>query len=364
MLTFTGRVGIQQRILPAYRKPFFDCLARACPNGLSVFAGEPRADESILPGGSLTIANASSARNLHLLSGKAYLCYQRGLTDWLDSWQPDLLVMEANPRYLSSGAGARWMRRRGRCVIGWGLGAPGAAGRGWRRALLARFLRRFDGLITYSRAGAEQYAGLGFPAVRIFVAHNAAMPAPTVMPPRPPPGAGPGTVLYVGRLVPQKRVDLLLHACAALSPSPRVLIVGDGPERTRLEALARAVCPSAEFRGAQVGEQLETSCRQADVFVMPGTGGLALQQAMSAGLPLISGRGDGTQADLVSPANGWILEREEPAEIAAVLRQALADRQRLRRMGEESFRLVRERFNIESMAEAFVRAFLSLSEAA
>jgi glycosyltransferase involved in cell wall biosynthesis len=85
---------------------------------------------------------------------------------------------------------------------------------------------------------------------------------------------------------------------------------------------------------------------------------------MSSGLPLVSGRGDGTQADLVTPANGWILEREEPAELAAVLRQALADPQRLRRMGEESFRLARERFNIEAMADAFVRAFRSLGEPA
>jgi len=364
MLTFTGRVGIQQRLLPAYRMAFFDRLAQACLGGLSVFAGEPRADEAILPGGSLAIANAWPARNLHLMGGKAYLCYQRGLTDWLDTWQPDLLVMEANPRYLSSGAGARWMRRRGRGVIGWGLGAPGAAGRGWRRALLARSLRRFEALIAYSQAGAQQYAALGFPASRIVVAHNAATLAPAEMPARALPDARPAGVLYVGRLVPQKRVDLLLQACGALSPAPRLVIVGDGPDRSRLEALARQVCPAAQFRGTQLGQEREAAYLEAELFVLPGTGGLALQQAMSSGLPLVSGRGDGTQADLVTPANGWILEREEPAELAAVLRQALADPQRLRRMGEESFRLARERFNIEAMADAFVRAFRSLGEPA
>ena len=39
---FPGRLGLQQRVLPAYRAPFFDLLAGACQGGLSVFAGEAR----------------------------------------------------------------------------------------------------------------------------------------------------------------------------------------------------------------------------------------------------------------------------------------------------------------------------------
>ncbi|MCJ7513224.1 MAG: glycosyltransferase, partial [Anaerolineales bacterium] len=335
--------------------------AEACLGGLSVFAGEPRSDESILSGGSLTTAHFARSHNTHILRGRAYLCYQRGLMDWLEAWQPDLLVMEANPRYLSSRQAIRWMRRGGRRVIGWGLGAPGAARRGWRLWVLGRYLRGFDALIAYSQTGAEQYAALGFPQERIFVAHNAAASAPLEMPHRPPPAAGPGSVLYVGRLVAQKRVDLLLHACGSLTPRPRLVIIGDGPERRQLQRLARQVCPQAEFRGTQVGEALQDCFRQAELFVLPGTGGLALQQAMSQGLPLVAGRGDGTQADLVTPDNGWIFERDEPAALASALRQALADPARLRRMGAESYRLVREEFNPEIMAEAFVRAFRSLS---
>jgi glycosyltransferase involved in cell wall biosynthesis len=363
MLTFPGRVGLQQRILPAYRKPFFDRLAEACEGGLGVFAGEPRPDESILAGGRIEHARLTPARNRHLLRGTAYLCYQRGLTDWLESWQPDLLVMEANPRLLSSGAGVRWMHRRGRRVIGWGLGAPSAMGMSWGGALPRRFLRRFDALIAYSQAGAGQYAALGFPVERVFVAHNAATLAPPTFPQRPPPSPRPASLLYVGRLVPQKRVDRLLRAGAALPPGTRLVIIGDGPERSRLEALAEEIFPSAEFRGPQTGEALERSYREADLFVMPGTGGLALQQAMCAGLPLVSGRGDGTQADLITPANGWILEDEQPEALARVLREAIADRPQLRRMGEASFQLARERFNIEAMAEAFVRAFHAVREA-
>jgi len=296
MLTFTGRVGVQQRLLPAYRMAFFDRLAQACLGGLSVFAGEPRADESILPGGSLAIANAWPARNLHLMSGKAYLCYQRGLTDWLDTWQPDLLVMEANPRYLSSGAGARWMRRRGRGVIGWGLGAPGAAGRGWRRALLARSLRRFEALIAYSQRGAREYADAGVPRERVYIATNSVAPLPPGNPEHKP-HRDKATILFVGRLQRRKRVDFLLRACAGMpEPQPRLVIVGDGPERQQLESLARQVYPTAEFIGAKHGAELEPHFLSADVFVLPGTGGLAVQDAMAHGLPVIVAKGDGGAA--------------------------------------------------------------------
>ncbi|MEK6587597.1 MAG: hypothetical protein AABY97_01990, partial [Chloroflexota bacterium] len=54
---FAGRLAVQQRVLPAYRVPFFDQLARHCEGGLSLFAGEPRAREAILPATRLEVAH-------------------------------------------------------------------------------------------------------------------------------------------------------------------------------------------------------------------------------------------------------------------------------------------------------------------
>ena len=47
-MTFNGKLGLVQRVLPVYRAPFFDALASACTGGLDVFAGQPRADGSIV----------------------------------------------------------------------------------------------------------------------------------------------------------------------------------------------------------------------------------------------------------------------------------------------------------------------------
>ena len=161
---FPGRLGVQQRVLPLYRVPFFDALAAACDGGLSLFAGLPRPDEAIANTNSLLVSRYFPARNLHLLRGPLYLCYQRGLLDWLDDWQPDALIAEANPRYLSTPAALNWAKRMNVPVIGWGLGAPPLSGplAGVRRNRRLRFLSRFDALLTYSRRGADEYATLGF----------------------------------------------------------------------------------------------------------------------------------------------------------------------------------------------------------
>ena len=105
-------------------------------------------------------------------------------------------------------------------------------------------------------------------------------------------------VLFVGRLQVRKQVDTLIHACAQLPPisPPRLWIIGDCPQRGELETLADSHYPAAAFLGAQHGAELEHAMRQADLFVLPGTGGLAVQQAMSFGLPVIVGRSDGTRA--------------------------------------------------------------------
>jgi glycosyltransferase involved in cell wall biosynthesis len=168
--------------------------------------------------------------------------------------------------------------------------------------------------------------------------------------------------LFVGRLQARKRVDVLLRACAAIPPhlQPRLVIVGDGPERTALQALAAQVYPGAEFPGAKQGAELEPYFRAADLFVLPGTGGLAVQEAMSWGLPVIMGRGDGTNDDLVRRDNGWQVPDGDLALLIVTIEEALEDASRLRAMGAESYRIVREEINLEKMVEAFVGALESV----
>jgi glycosyltransferase involved in cell wall biosynthesis len=361
--TFPGRLALQQRVLPAYRLPFIDALAQACAGGLSVFAGQPQPGEQITAAQRPEHAVLVPARNRHFLdpSSPFYQCWQPGLLAWLEDWQPDALVVEANPRYRNTPAAVRWMHARGRPVIGWGLGAPPVSGplAAWRAGARTKFLTSLDALIAYSQRGAREYRLLGFPADRVFVAPNAVAPAPTQPPPaRPDHFNVRPHLLFVGRLQERKRIDHLLRACQALPEAlqPEVRIVGDGPARPELERLAGQLYPAARFSGAHFGAELDADFAWADLFVLPGTGGLAVQQAMSHGLPVIVAQGDGTQDDLVRSANGWQVAGGDLASLQSALAAALSDAPRLRQMGLESYHIVHDEINLETMVNVFIHA--------
>lgn len=362
-ITYAGRLGLQQRVVPAYRVPFFKQLAAVCEGGLKVFAGEPRRDEGILAASDLETELFYSGNNFHILSGSLYLCYQQKLVKWLQDWNPQALILEANPRYIANWAAMRWMRQRNRPVIGWGLGAPAPEGvlAGLRVAYRQRFLNGFDALIAYSTMGADQYRKLGVRNDRLFVAPNAVAPIPPPILPRKMKPQKDLSALFVGRLQARKRVDNLLRACAGLENQPALTIVGDGPARSELETLARKIYPQACFAGARQGEALDDYFRSADLFVLPGTGGLAVQQAMAHGLPVIVAEGDGTQNDLATSKNGWLVPPGDIQALIEALREALSDSARLQTMGQESHRLASERFNIETMASVFVQALNTVS---
>jgi glycosyltransferase involved in cell wall biosynthesis len=138
-------------------------------------------------------------------------------------------------------------------------------------------------------------------------------------------------------------------------------IVGDGPERGALESLAQLIIPDARFLGAQYGETLQAELENADLFILPGTGGLAVQQAMATGLAVIVAEGDGTQEDLVSGGNGWLIPPGDYDALVAAMRAAVADPVRLVEMGNRSYSLAVERFNIDVMRDKFLHA-ISLAQ--
>ena len=88
--------------------------------------------------------------------------------------------------------------------------------------------------------------------------------------------------------------------------------------------------------------------------MLPGTGGLAVQEAMSHALPVIVAEGDGTQSDLVHPENGWLIPPDDYQSLLDTLQTALRDADRLREMGQNSYKIVQQQVNIDEMVNTFV----------
>jgi glycosyltransferase involved in cell wall biosynthesis len=358
-------VGLQQRVLPAYRASFVEGLAQSLPNGLAVFAGQPQVEEHILSTDTLSSARWTKAQNIRLGSGVLAVDWQLGWREWIRKEALQTVILEPNPRYLSNLLMVDRLKAHRRRVLGWSLGP--ARGIKLIHSALAAFYIQFDALIAYSRAGAENFERLGIPPDRIFVAPNAvdssmaddflAKPnsraqaqAALELDDRP-------VVLYVGRLQPRKRVDLLLCAAAKATPRCQLLIAGEGPDRERLEALAAQEYPETRFLGDRRGEQLADCFLAADLFVMPGTGGLALQEALAYGKPAVAAEADGSQRDLIQPGiNGWMMPVGSEAGLVEILADALSNLPRLRAMGEASRKIVQQTATLQKMIEGFLDA--------
>jgi phosphatidylinositol alpha 1,6-mannosyltransferase len=131
---------------------------------------------------------------------------------------------------------------------------------------------------------------------------------------------------FVGRLAPEKHVERL--AVLAARDDLRVVIVGDGVDRAKLEARL----PAAVFTGALYGRQLATAYASMDVFVHPGeheTFCQAVQEAMASGLPVIAPDAGGPR-DLVAPMHTGLLLPVADFEdrLSTSVDHLLAERQR------------------------------------
>lgn len=106
--------------------------------------------------------------------------------------------------------------------------------------------------------------------------------------------------LYVGGLMDEKRVDFLVGAFIEFrlkNSGAQLWIIGDGPGRKKTEGMIEGM-PFIKYFG-RIIDNVEPYFVAADYFVLPGTGGLAINQAMFFETPCIVGRADGTEKDLV-----------------------------------------------------------------
>ncbi len=134
--------------------------------------------------------------------------------------------------------------------------------------------------------------------------------------------------VFVGRLVPVKAIDVVIEAMAAsaLLRRQRLVIVGDGPERPRLEALAaeRDLGEAVHFAGWKTQEEVGSLLRESDVFAFPSIkelGAGVVVEAMATGLPCVV-VDYGAPGRLVGDG-GIVVPLENRAQMVAGFRNAM-----------------------------------------
>ena len=180
-------------------------------------------------------------------------------------------------------------------------------------------------------------------------------------------------VIYLGRLIDEKRVDLLLHAIAGLSRDrPRVtgLIVGEGPERAALEALAASLGLGnrVRFTGSLDTARVFGHLKSASVMVLPSVRegfGIAVLEGQAAGaVPVVVRSPASAAADLIRDGVDGLLCEPTAESIAASMQQLLADPARGIAMARHARRAARQRdwARVADQMEALYREAAALRD--
>lgn len=190
------------------------------------------------------------------------------------------------------------------------------------------------------------------------------------LPPRARPRGGPFRILFVGRLVERKGVDVLLRALAARdSARPAELVVcGDGPERARLESLAAelGVADVVTFAGRVSDERLRDEYANADVFVLPAVVdargdseglGVVLLEAMSADVPVIASAAGGITDIVEDGVSGLLVPPGDAAALAAALDALADDDARATELGRAGHRRLDERFSWSAIVPRWLELY-------
>jgi glycosyltransferase involved in cell wall biosynthesis len=227
---------------------------------------------------------------------------------------------------------------------------PGRTLTEWPKRALIRACAAF---LVPGRASADYLRGLGVADERIAVAPNA-VDTSIFSRASEPIRFDRKTVLYVGRLDPEKGVDVLLGAMRDVDAD--LLIVSHrGSDEARLRGEAP---PNVRFAGRVVRDELARWYGGADVFVLPSRSdqwGMVLNEAAAAGLPLVATEAPGAAHDLIEHGvNGFRVPIGDERALADALRRVLEDDAFRARAGARSRELAQQ-FTPAAWADAVER---------
>lgn len=173
-------------------------------------------------------------------------------------------------------------------------------------------------------------------------------------------------LVFVGRLIDEKRVDLLLEAVRALTvrfPDLRCTVVGDGPERAALEgrALRLGIADRVTFTGRIEGSRVYGVMKSASILVMPSIRegfGITVAEAQACGtVPVVVRSPMSAAPALVRDGVDGLVCEATTASLADALTRLLADPARLEAMSREARRVAR-RYDWDLLADRMERVYL------
>ena len=243
-------------------------------------------------------------------------------------------------------------------------------------AIYDRLFETADAITVNSSYTKDRLIDLGCPAAKIRNLPVGLDPQLFSARWRCPEGEGLVRLLSIGRLVPIKGHEYAIRAVAKLRerhPSLRYDIVGEGPQRSELEALVRQLNLTGivNLRGALTGDGVQEALSAAHIFLMCSVEiegdaegqGLALQEAQACAIPVVATRHGALPEGLLPGKSGLLVPERDAEALAGAIESLLADAERCREMGRAGREFVSQRYDIRRLNNDLVDIYRDLIRA-
>jgi glycosyltransferase involved in cell wall biosynthesis len=272
----------------------------------------------------------------------------------LTDFRPDVLHIEEEPWTQPAVVALRLARRLGiRSVLSTAESLPG------NYSLRQRFRRERSLRLAQGVIGANRLAVALATKRRPTVPHLALPQIGVTPPPATPRVTHPGLAIgFIGRLVPERGLDLLFRACVGLAGKWTLTVIGTGPSQEELEGLAERLGLSARvtWLGALPREAVDEIWPRLDCVVFPArttrrwvaTAARGALHAMANGVTVV-GTDSGALPEIVGEA-GRIVPEEDVAALASALQELYADRSECERLGAAGRRRIMDEFSDGAIA--------------
>lgn len=177
---------------------------------------------------------------------------------------------------------------------------------------------------------------------------------------------GKKVILFTGRLTKQKGVIYLVRA-AVQTPSATILIVGDGPERKKIEAeIEKRDLRNVVLAGyyPSTSPTFHAFYERADIYVSPSVWdeplGLTILEAMASRTPVVATRKGGVVSIISDNVNGLLIRSRNPNQIATAVNKLLKDSKLRSKLSSQALKTVVEKFSWGKIAQKFEKIYKNI----
>ena len=354
-------VIIVQQIIPPFRLSFFRELSNRLTEPLVVLAGnasKKSSRKSILNDSQISTIKIN---NVYILNDNFTIQYE--VLNFIRTNNVSYVVLEFNLRILSNIPILLYCLNKNIKVIWWGHGFSPKTGNVIKK-IRVWLVNLVEGIILYEDNALEDMMNYGAKESKVFVAPNAINTDKIKQLVNRDNFRDRNNLLYIGRLIPGKKVNLLLLSFAKIDKKIglTLTIVGNGTELEKLKELSKSlgIDDRVIFTGEITQEEELSNIFNASLLsISPGYVGLSILHSFSYGVPLVVAKDECHSPEIClfeDGVNGAYFESNDVYSLSRIIVGLIANLPKCEKFGSAGMKTVNDKFSIQSMTDGFLSA--------